>query len=243
MQHLSDRELALRRSTLFCDVSPSVLHEIMLEAESVHFAPGEFLFRAGGTPDYLYVLVEGTVKMVVGAPGKQESVIELLQPADTVLISAVLTAKPYLMSALAIDRVHALAIPSELLRQHVINEPQLALIMIASLANHYRQMVLHVKNLRLRTSAQRLGVYLLGLAEKNGGKESVVLPHVKKLIASRLHMSPENMSRAIQALRGHGLEVVDDEVYLHDVEALRRYCEVDSLLGELDEEFVAMIER
>ncbi len=240
---MNDMELALRRSPLFCDLSSGVLSEILSEASSEYFSPGDYLFTIGGIPDRLFVLVDGSVKMVAGAHNKNETVIELLQPADSFLIAAVMTNKPYLMSAQAIGTVHVLTIPAQALRQHVVSEPQLALTLIASLANQCRQMVRDVKDLRLRTSFQRLGVYLLEQADKASGRATIVLPHVKKLIASRLNMTPENLSRAIHSLQEYGVEVVEDEVRLHDIAALRRFCKVETILGELDDEFVVLTER
>lgn len=240
MQTPGEIELVLRRVPLFCDVAPEVLQAISLEATFAAYEAGDYIFKAGGSPDYLYVLLEGSVMMSAGMPDGRESVIELLQPVDCFLTAAVLTSKRYLMSAQAIGGVHLLTIPSTLLRKLVSTEPQMALTMVASLANQYRQMVLHVKNLRLRTAAQRLGIYLLGLAEREGGSDTLALPHVKKLIASRLNMTPENMSRAILALRDEGVDVFEKEVHLRDIEALRRFCKVDNILDELDEEFFVL---
>jgi CRP/FNR family transcriptional activator FtrB len=243
MQSLSEMELALCRVPLFCDVAPEVVRELARGASFASYEPGEFLFKAGGSPDYLYILMEGAVKMTAGPLGGRESVIELLQPVDNFLTAAVLTGKPYLMSAQAVDYVSVLTISGTVLRQLVSTEPQLALTMIASLANQYRQMVRHVKDLRLRTAVQRLGIYLLGLAEKEGGSNTLALPFVKKLIAARLNMTPENLSRAIITLRDEGVDVFDDEVHLRDINALRRFCNVDTILDELDEEFFVLTER
>ena len=241
MQTPTDIERALRRVPLFCDISAEVLKAISLEAVPASYRPKDFLFEAGGKPDYLHVLFEGTVKMTTGSDGR-ESIIELLQPVDCFLMAAVLTSKPYLMSAQAIDQVKVLLVPSKLLRQLVSNESRLALTMVASLANQYRQMVRHVKDLRLRTAAQRLGIYLLGLVEK-GDSDTLALPFVKKLIAARLHMTPESMSRAIVTLRNEGVDVTEDEVHIHDVDALRRFCKVDNILDELEEEFFVLTDR
>lgn len=243
MHTLSEIELALRRVPLFNDVAAQVLQAITRQAEFASYRAGEFLFRAGAKPDYLYVIMEGAVKLTAGPLGGRESVIELLQPVDSFLTAAVMTGKPYLMSAQAIDHVRVLTIPATLLRQLVSAEPQLALTMIASLANQYRQMVLHVKDLRLRTAVQRLGIYLLGLAEKEGGSTTLALPFVKKLIAARLNMTPENMSRAILALRDEGVDVSDDEVHLRDIDALRRFCNVDTILDELEDEFFVLTDQ
>lgn len=243
MQTPRDIELALRRAPLFCDMAPKVLQALSQEVTPASFAPGDFLFKAGERPDYLHVLMEGTVKMTTGPLGGRESVIELLQPVDSFLMAAVLADKPYLMSAQAIGKVRILTIPATLLRRLVSTEPQLALMMVASLANQYRQMVRHVKDLRLRTAAQRLGIYLLGLAEKDGSGETLALPFVKKLIAARLNMTPESMSRAILSLRDEGVDVFEDEVHIHDIEALRDFCKVDNILDELDEEFFVLTDR
>ena len=243
MHSRQEIERALGRVPLFCDVAEEVLQALSLQTSFASFEPGEFLFRAGAMPESLHILMEGAVKMTVVPLGGRESVIEFLQPVDNFLTAAVLTAKPYLMSAQAIDHVRVLTIPATLLRQLVSTEPQLALTMIASLANQYRQMVRHVKDLRLRTSAQRLGIYLLGLAEKEGSSERLALPFVKRLIASSLNMTPENLSRAILALRNEGVEIDEDEVHLRDIDALRRFCRVETIFDELDEEFFVLTDR
>jgi len=243
MQTPKERELALRRSPLFCDLAPKLLKAIGQGAIAASFEPGDFLFKAGEKADYLHVLFEGTVKMTTGPLGGRDSIIELLQPVDSFLMAAVLTSKPYLMSAQAIEQARVLLIPSTLLRRLVSNNPPLALTMVASLANQYRQMVRHVKDLRLRTAAQRLGIYLLGLAEKEGNGNTLALPFVKKLIAARLNMTPESMSRAIVTLRDEGVDITEDEVHIHDIEALRNFCKVDNILDELDEEFFVLTDR
>ncbi|WP_303900933.1 cyclic nucleotide-binding domain-containing protein [Thiohalomonas denitrificans] len=242
MQNPSDIELALRRVPLFCDLSAGVLKALSQEAVPASYGPKNFLFKASDKPDHLHVLFDGTVKMTTSSLDGRETIIELLQPVDCFLMAAVLTSKPYLMSAQAITDVEVLLVPSALLRQLVSDESQLALTMVASLANQYRQMVRHVKDLRLRTAAQRLGIYLLGLVEK-GDSNTLALPFVKKLIAARLHMTPESMSRAIVTLRNEGVDVTEDEVHIHDIDALRRFCKVDNILDELEEEFFVLTDR
>ena len=63
------------------------------------------------------MLSEGAVKLTAQQLDGRESVIELLQPVDSFIMAAVLTTKPYLMSAEAITFVRVLLIPGELLRR------------------------------------------------------------------------------------------------------------------------------
>ena len=243
MGKANDIELNLRRAPLFCDISINTLRAISRAATSQSYKAGELLFSAGEPPDYLHVLIEGTVKLTASQLDGRESIIELLQPVDSFLMAAVLTSKPYLMSAEAIGPVRVLLIPSALLRRHVSTDSHLALTMIASLANQYRQMVRHVKDLRLRTAAQRLGIYILHLVEKEGSNEALTLPFVKKLIAARLNIAPESLSRAIIALRQEGVDFHEDEVRVRSISKLRRFCQVDNILDQLDEDLFVLSDR
>src|SRR5512139_708011 len=139
MGKADDIERNLRRAPLFCDISSKTLRAISQAATARSYKTGERLFSAGERPDYLHVLIEGPVKLTANQSDGRESIIELLQPVDSFLMAAVLTSKPYLLSAEAIGPVRVLLIPSDLLRQHVTTDPHLALMMIASLANQYRQ--------------------------------------------------------------------------------------------------------
>lgn len=236
-------EVNLRRAALFCDISVETLQAISREAVAASFVPGQLLFSAGDRPDYLHVLIEGSVKLTARQFDGRESIIELLQPVDSFNMAEVLTSKPYLLSAEAIGPVRVLLIPSELLRRLVSSDSYLALMMIASLGNQYRQMVRHIKDLRLRTAAQRLGIYILHLVEKGGKRKKLTLPFVKKLIAARLNITPESISRAIAALRLEGVEFHDDEVFISDVAALRRFCQVDNILDQLEEDLFVLSDR
>lgn len=236
-------EINLRRAPLFCDISVGTLHAISQQAVAASYEAGELLFSAGEQPDYLHVLIEGSVKLTTKQFDGRESILELLQPVDSFMMAAVLTSKPYLLTAEAITPVQVLLIPSDVLRRLVSSDSHLAMLMIASLGNQYRQMVCHIKDLRLRTAAQRLGIYILHLVEKEGNSSMLTLPFVKKLIAGRLNITPESISRAIVTLRQAGVDIRDDEVHIHDIEALRRFCQVDNILDQLEEDLFVLSDR
>ena len=91
-----------------------------------------------------------------------------------------------------------------------------------------RSLVLQVCDLKLRTTAQRLGHYLLELApDQNGRSATLRLPFDKRLLAARLGCRQENLSRAFAALRGFGVETHGARVILHDIASLKAYSEPD----------------
>ena len=125
-------------------------------------------------------------------------------------------------------------VPAAAVQQTITHDASLALAMLASISRQYRALLRQVKDLKLRTSTQRLGCYLLALAEENGADGFVELPHDKRLIAARLGMTPESLSRAFSSLRAMGVEVRGHRIRLTDVTKLRQYCLPDRLIDSAE---------
>lgn len=223
----------LRRAPMFSSLSEETLSTLGQSAELRIYERDETLFSAGEHPEYLHILIKGSVQL--GATSEErEAVVELLRPVDAFLMAAVFTGQPYLMSAKALTTAHILQIPSQALLRQMTADPQLGMNMLGSLAQHYRQMVRQVKNLRLRTAAQRLALYLLHLVESDNSGRSTTLPYDKRLLAAHLDMTPESLSRSIADLRKHGVDVRKDQVSITDLEKLRAFCRLDQVLDALE---------
>ncbi|MFI4989125.1 MAG: helix-turn-helix domain-containing protein, partial [Alphaproteobacteria bacterium] len=133
-------------------------------------------------------------------------------------------------SAKVVHSARILMLPATALRQSIAQDPRLSLVMLTSISRQYRSLLRQIKDLKLRTSTQRLGCYLLALAEENGGDGQLELPHDKRLIAARLGMTPESLSRAFSSLRQMGVEVRGHRIRLLEVSRLRQYCMPDRLI-------------
>ncbi len=55
----------------------------------------------------------------------------------------------------------------------------------------------------------------------------MVLPYDKILIAGRLGMKPESLSRAFARLKSEGVQIKQNLAQIEDIEHLRIYCEED----------------
>lgn len=192
------------------------------------------LFEQGERPDFLHVLVEGAVMLYGSSAEGRETVIEILTPVDTFILAAALTDTPYLMAAKALEPSTILMLPARNLREQVAAQPKLALVMMASLASQFRRMVRQIKDLKLRTSTQRLAAYLLRLAVPAADGVTVELPVNKQVLASRLGMTPENLSRAFAALAEQDIHIKGRAVTVGSIERLRAYCSPDTLIDEVE---------
>jgi CRP/FNR family transcriptional activator FtrB len=152
-----------------------------------------------------------------------------VEPPDLLAPAAVLTASPYLAQARVLEPSRLLLIQAAPFRSAVLHEPALARAIIDSLSGQYRRMVRQIKNLKLRSSTERVGCYILALARRHGA-DTVVLPYEKGLIASELGITRESFSRALAALQRDGVQVQGDRISILDPIRLAQVSRPDPLI-------------
>jgi CRP/FNR family transcriptional activator FtrB len=188
------------------------------------------LAHQGQTPDFLHVLLEGQVALTSAAGDGSTAVVEVLHPFGHFVLASVVTQRPSLMTARAITRSRLLTIGRPALLHLIQREPSLAHAMLRAVSYEYRDMVRQVRDLKLRTAAQRLGCYLLELANNDEVMDAKFrLPLEKGLLAARLGCRQENLSRAFATLRAYGVETHGSRVILHDIPRLRALAVPDNL--------------
>jgi CRP/FNR family transcriptional regulator, transcriptional activator FtrB len=225
---MKPEDLTLMRSLpMFGKVTAERLAALVLRGSLQRYPRGTLLFREGDQADFLMVLLEGGVELFACDHDENEAVVETLFPVDSFILAAALTGAPYLMSARTLLPSRVLLLDAEIFRRTVATDPDLSAPVMAELAQHFRRLVRQIKDLKLRTGAQRLGCYVLSLA---ASAEEVVLPFDKRTLASRLGMTAENLSRAFSALRGHGLSIRGSHLLIQDRERLAAFARPDPLI-------------
>lgn len=222
----------LAGTSLFAGLPRRTLDRLAAGAE-VQLHPKETsIFQQGHPPDALHILLDGAVQLLARSDSGRETIVDMLEPVTAFAPAEALTGAPHLTTARVLRPAQVLSIPAVDLRREAAREADLALALTASLSGQVRRMVRQVKNLKLRTSTQRLGCYLLSLAQASGDHGRVMLPYDKRLIAVHLGMTPESLSRALGQLRPYGVEVRGRDVLLNDVAALTEACKPDRLIDE-----------
>ncbi len=215
---------AIGRLPLLSALGPEDLAQVIAKAELHRHARGTLVFRQGEEAAGLHLLLEGEVGLTGRAEDGDETVVEILKPGEIFIAAAVLTAKPYLMSALVLKPARILMLPAERLRADLRRSPDLAFAMLISLAEHFRMLVREVKDLKMKSAAQRLALYLLGLTPEHEGGTTVRLAHNKALIAARVGIRPETLSRAFGQLKKQGVEMDGQAISIADIATLRHFC-------------------
>jgi len=111
-------------------------------------------------------------------------------------------------------------------------DPRYARAIVTELAQCYRTVVKTTKDLKLRSSLERLANYLLRMQQNNDGTHSFELAVEKRRLASFLGMTPENLSRAFKGLQPYGLVVSGNRVEITDQAELERFARSSPLIDD-----------
>jgi CRP/FNR family transcriptional activator FtrB len=209
---------------LFCSLSRECLLQVTAEASVIRVRKGEPLIHQGQAPHHLHVVLEGQVGLLGSLSDGEETVVEILQAGEVFIAAAVLTDKPYLMGAQALQDCRLLLLPAERLRRDLNANAQLAVAMLTSLSRHFRKLVREVKDLKLKSAAQRLALYLVQLTPKREGAAILRLPHSKSVMAARIGIRAETLSRAFASLKAVGVAVDGRVVTIADLALVSQFC-------------------
>ncbi len=210
---------SVRRLPLFAAMAQASFDQLLQAAYMQRFPAQVELVAEGESPDFLHVVVDGCVELYATQNGRQ-SALDLVHPVRSFILAAVLKDAPYLMAARTVMASRLILIPAENVRAALVRDATVAAPMALELASSFRVMVRALRHQKLRTSTERLAHYLLQQNDSQGGTGLIHLAYEKRLLASWLGMTPENLSRAFAALQPHGVQVDGADVRIDNAQAL-----------------------
>lgn len=226
----------LRQTALFADLSNDDILRLTRGALVQTLPKGAELLHRGDAPDFLHVILSGRVALTGNLNGSTEVVVDFFGAGDTVIAAAVLLGAPYLMSARTVSDSRILILPADGFRQRLCDDAKLAHATSLMLARYWRRLVRQIMELKLRSAAERLAAYLLSLTPETDGAAVITLGEERRLIAGRLGITPESLSRAFGALKNEGVTGRGAVVKIADVARLRAFSREDAFIDERDED-------
>lgn len=188
------------------------------------YGKGDVLFRQGETPSHLHMLLQGRVSVSAERADGESTIIDMLPAGSLLLLTAGLLDLPYLVTVRATTDIRVMSLPvadfNEALKEH----NSLALATLRHLAIQTRLLINQTRQLKLQTANERLAHYLLARIERTSGSAILELEEERRIIAQRLGMTPESLSRAIVSLREVGVTFEQRTVRVNDIALLHNYC-------------------
>ncbi len=221
----------VRALPLFENVSEKYFDELMGSALMQRFPQGLTLIREGELPDFLHIVVEGSVELFASHDG-HETVLDILEPVTTFILAAVIRDEVYLKSARTLTPAQILMIPAPGVRGVFDRDAAFARALVNELALRYRCVVRSLKNEKLRNSKERLANWILQEDAHQGNKRQITLAIDKQTLASRLGMAPENLSRNLAKLSKYGVTKSGTTLIIDDIAALRQFAKPNGLIDQ-----------
>ncbi len=224
-----DEWSTIRALPLFREMSEENFGALMNATFLQKFPARVNLITEGDLPDFLHIVVEGSVELLANHDG-HETTLDIIGPVTTFILAAVIRDEPYLKSARTLSPAQILMVPAPTVRDVFDRDAAFARAIVNELAQRYRGIVKALKNEKLRTSAQRLANWILSMDARQGRRRQVDLKFDKRIIASNLGMSPENLSRNLALLADHGIRSSARDIVIEDPSALKRFAKPNPLI-------------
>ncbi len=210
------------RTAIFRGLKAETVEHIVAPATAVMLRPHEWLFRQGEPATAFFIVIDGLVKLFRITPSGDETVIHILQKGDGFAEAVAFTGNRYPATAEAVTLSRVARIPADHIVRCIRENPDIALAMIASTSQHLHHLVQQVEQLKAQSGVQRVAEFLASLSRSEQGKCDISLPYDKMLIAARLGLTPESLSRAFAKLREIGVTIHASQVTIDDIARLRR---------------------
>ena len=213
----------LKGSYLLAALSQPEFEAVLEHAVVRQMGQGESLFDQGDPCTHYFFVLSGIVKLYRVAPSGEEKVMDLVRPGHYFAEATMFMGGRYPVYARTLEATRLLVLDTKhflgLLRSNV----DLCMRLLSTMSQRMHGLINEIDNLTLHSGAQRVIGFLLEELHEGAAPPSVRLMVPKHVIASRLGVRPETLSRVFAKLRGeHLIDVHDDMIVLNDVEALRR---------------------
>jgi CRP/FNR family transcriptional activator FtrB len=207
---------------VFKGLSREQLSRLLKFSTLQRYPAGTVLFHEGGQADKLHILISGTVEVYSNGSVREWGVM-LMNAGDVFMPGSVLFNEPYTTSARTLGSCRMLLVDGERVRAEAATTAQFAIQLSRAMAGQYRAAIRQVVDLKSRNAAQRLGSFLLKVAD-NSASPSPELPMRKRSLAARIGMTPETLSRTLQILADNGLVVRGRQIIVRDREKIEQFC-------------------
>ena len=225
-RHKIDTQSLLANLPLFREVSAAELAPIAAATSVRHVPRGEIVFNRGDPCDGFHLVVYGQIKLAFISDDGAEKVVEIVPSGTSFGESPMFLGSPYLLMAQALVDTLLLFVHRGAVMTAIAHDPKFTAKLLAGMSNRMHRLISDVEAYSMQNGTERLVGFLLQQEAEVDADASmrVTLPTSKAIIASRLNVTPEHLSRILHELSDAGLiEVTGRHVRIVDAVRLRDY--------------------
>ncbi len=220
---LTDR---IRRCHLFGPLSIEERESILSHSRVARLAQDEVFFQQGQAAEEFFLLDTGQVKLSLMSADGHEKVLDLINAGQTFAEAIIFSGgEGFPVTCVALEASHVICFDAQHYMALLRTNRDACFALLARMSQRLHFQVMEIDRLTLHSATYRLIHYLLEqIPSTQFGAPEVRLNTAKHVIASRLAISPETLSRILKRLSNQGLiEVHDAAIIITDVGKARQY--------------------
>lgn len=208
---------------LFGEAEPPQVAAVARQGWTLQARRGDLLARRGERVPGLFIVAYGLAKLAMRGKEGGERVLRLVGARQTFGEATALLGLAARYDALALADTKLVVLPTASLFALVDREPRFGRALSRLLAERNFELLGEMEAATVQRSLQRLAGYLGSLADPAAGGRAVQLPASKTVVAARLGVKKETLSRLLRQLARQGIiEVSRREISILDPAGLGR---------------------
>lgn len=183
---------------------------------------GDYTFRRGDPCTGFYVVVYGKIQLLLPDEDNGSKVMAVMERGMSFGAAAMFMKIPFPVSSRAVEDTMLIFLPREAIQPLLEEQPDFSQRLLRYMSGRLHQFVQDIAAYTQKGADSRVAGYLLELCEDSPGL-NFRLPDSKRVIASRLSLAPETLSRTLRHLKESGLiRVSGYSVEVLDLSGLKR---------------------
>ena len=218
---------SLRSHYLFAGLDEADFEQLAAGIAATSIEKGEVLFHRGDQAEHFFFLDTGLIELNLISPTGDKKILEVVGPGRTFGEAvAFMRGHKYPVSAEALEGSTLCRIPNNTYVELIRSNSDASMRLLADISRHLHDRVREIEHLTIQNARTRLTSYMMDhlVAPPVDDQATARLDLPRHVIASRLSIQPETLSRLLRNLTDEGIISVDDRVvFIHSVSRLRPY--------------------
>ena len=208
---------------LFADLQPAHIGLVAARSQAQKLRRGTAFCRQGDPLPGVLVVVYGSIMLALKRPEGGRRAVRLLGAKECFDVATALQSRPCPVDVVALADSLVVSVPAPSLLRVLDLDARFARSLLHEVSGNYLGLLEELEVSVQQSAVQRLGSYLVSLAEPNGSPHSWIahLPISKTAIAERLGITKETMSRLLRELATQGsIQVAGRDITIFDRDRL-----------------------
>ncbi|NIV18901.1 MAG: cyclic nucleotide-binding domain-containing protein [Woeseiaceae bacterium] len=216
----------MRQHYLFSGLEQADYDSLTQHVIVIRMDKGEILFHRGDRAESFYFVNVGQLELNIIAPTGQKKVMEVIGPDRTFAEAvAFMREHKYPVTCEALSDSVLCQIPNQAYLDLIYSNPDACMRLLSGLSRHLHARVREIERLTVQNARDRLVSYLLEhIVDSDDDEATIRVELPRHVIASRLSITPETLSRLLRNLVEDRILTIEDRViFVHSLSRLRPY--------------------